>query len=323
MRRFQFFVAGIVLWAVQVEAQPRERADMITGIQQVEDIRRALLERINVDDEAERIATYPNSDLHFFDRDRDGSFYTEAAAFGLYDYAMAIVQYTHDDADLDSDGVPGFIELECERAGGPLLDPNEAQTAPGTPDGDTDCDGDGISNIAEIVTGLDPLDGSDALRDSDHDGVSDFDEIAAGTRHLPVLSLRVADISDQNVTVEIVMDQDAPEYQPVLAEFLLVSDPGQLEYESTTLGAASLAAGGKSPFGNPLGDGRSRSTMTSTNLTPVGSGVLLNIRFRRVAGGPSTITFDLDNSRLSPVAARREQSFGVGHPDEPLIVGGE
>ena len=87
-----------------------------------------------------------------------------------------IVQYTHDDADLDGDGVPGFVELECARAGGPTLNPNLPQTSPGTPDGQTDCDGDGVSNVVEINTGLDPLNADDGSTDSDNDGVSDGQE---------------------------------------------------------------------------------------------------------------------------------------------------
>jgi hypothetical protein len=307
------------------QSQPRDLDDRVTELAQVMAIKRAIIERINVDDAAIREDAFPGMNLGYFDRDRDGSFYTEGRAWGLYDYGVIITQYLHDTNDLDGDGVPGFVELECERAGGEALDPNLAQTVPGTPDGEADCDGDGLSNAAELANGLNPLNPNDAANDADHDGTPDHLDPTPD----PVLYLVGADGREgDDIIVTIMLDQDVAGLQPLLAELYLNFDSTKLEYLTTALGGASADAGNKSAFGSLVaGDANQvRVTLTSTNFTKVGSGAMLLVRFTRIAPGPYALTFNLDepnDTRLSPAAARNVQTFGVGHPDEPLVIGGD
>ena len=57
------------------------------------------------------------------------------------------------------------------------------------------------------------------------------------------------------------LDQDDPAQQPVLADFRLAFNGERLAYESTTLGAASEASGGKRSFGVVVEPGQVRVTV--------------------------------------------------------------
>ena len=141
-------------------------------------VRRALVDRIHIDDDTIRDLQFPNTTLSDFDRDRDGEFYTASAGWGLYDYHRAVAQLIHDNVD-DGDGLDGFVEQRSR--GRPRLDPNQQETTPGTPDGDVDCDNDGVSNTVEVMLGLDPLD--EAMSDDSIATASDADEISRYSAH--------------------------------------------------------------------------------------------------------------------------------------------
>lgn len=132
--------------------------DALTDPQLLDDIVSAFIEEVDVDDDVAREARFPGRTLAHFDRNRSGDFYTLGDGFGINDVDLAILQFVHDIADADNDGVPGFVEVECVFAGGPILDPDAAQTVPGLDDGAVDCDRDGFSNRAEAEQGTDPLD---------------------------------------------------------------------------------------------------------------------------------------------------------------------
>ena len=264
-------------------------------------------------------AMFPGFSFADFDRDRDGQFMTREAAFGLYDYDLAIRQFLHDTQDVDGDGLQGFIELECEYAGGPALNPNEGQTSPGVNDGAVDCDLDGIPNLIEISIGDDPLSPDDVREDSDHDGVSDAVEIMNGTPFEPVLELSKVD-EPNAVRVDLLLNQPDPAARPILAEFVLVFEPAFLRYEAAALGESGITAGGKSIFSSLRAPNELRVTIVSSNLEPMSTGVLASIYFRSAAIGPTMLTFDTESSNLSPPAAQDSQTFGVGHPDEPLMM---
>ena len=320
-----------LLWTITVLAMsaqiahgvPRSFEDRLTDADDLAAVRLAVSSRINVDDDAVRAGAFPGKSLTAFDRDRDGVFYSADTAWGLYDYHVAVRQFIHDGNDHDGDGVPGFYELECEAAGGPALDPNEVQTTPGVPDGQVDCDGDGLGNIEELNLGLDPLNAADGEVDSDHDGVSDAQERIDGTVFMPILYLRDLEDNDADyITVGVQLDQQNQAEQPTLGSFYIDYDNAVLGFEGAVLGQAAVASGGKSVFAFDLGT-TVRVNLTSRNLNSIGSGGLVQIRFRRTANGPAVFTFDREQTTLSPAAARSGLTYGVGHSAEPLVIGGE
>ena len=121
----------------------------------------------------------------------------------------AIVTYTMDTADSDTDGDgitardEAFLGTDPENPdtdGDGLTDgqevilgtdPTKADTdGNGISDADEDADGDGLTNAAEFLHGTDPL-----KADTDHDGLSDYAEVtsaAAPQRSIRLLSTRTA-----------------------------------------------------------------------------------------------------------------------------------
>jgi hypothetical protein len=151
-----------ILFANPGMGQIRTVDQMFTDIDLLFDILTAVVQRIDIDDEAVLNQEFPGRTLGDFDRDRNGQFMTFTAALGLYDLNMAILQFNHDQVDADGDGVLGFYEIECRyAAGGIVMDPTLSETTEGTPDGQLDCDGDGAANLVEINAGTDPLDPTD------------------------------------------------------------------------------------------------------------------------------------------------------------------
>jgi len=325
MRLF-FALLGIAAWVflgASAYAQPRVPADRMRQ-PLLDDITAAVLERINVDQNAAREARFPGRAFGKFDRNRNGAFFTRAALWGVPDLLLAIEQFVHDNVDLDGDGVNGFYELECERAAaGVRLNPSDATTTPGTQDGAVDCDGDGLANAVEQEYGMNPVDPNDLDGDLDHDGVSNGDEIEAGTNLRPVLYLeRFEPGEDGKVGVRVMMRQDDADLQPVLVEMYIAYDRRQVSYDRTNIGGAAAAAG-KNIFAvlvrddnrNPI---QVRFTLTSFRPSNVETGELAQIIFDVERAGPTEFTFDIETSRLSPPEAREAQTFGHGHPDEPL-----
>ena len=152
----------VVMLSTPAFGQVRTQDQMLTDIDLLFDILRAVVQRVDVDDGAIRAQEFPGRTFEEFDRDRSGEFMTFGAALGLYDLNLAITQFNHDSVDADGDGLIGFYELECQYAGGGVtLDPTEAETTAGVPDGQLDCDGDGSANLVEVNAGTDPLDPND------------------------------------------------------------------------------------------------------------------------------------------------------------------
>jgi hypothetical protein len=180
---------------------------------------------------------YPGYSTADFDRNRDGVFLAQGSGWGLFDLSAAILQFTHDDEDLDGDGVTGFYELECRNAAqGIELDLNEAQTRVGQNDGVVDCDGDGRSNAFEISEGLNPLDPNDVDGDNDGDGVSNINEINASTFTPAVMKLWPFQPTDENlrglVGIMLVVDQPQANQAPTGTTVVLKFDPTVLEFHS-------------------------------------------------------------------------------------------
>ena len=147
MRNF-LMMAAMLIVTTPALAQVRAPGDTVDS-DQLGFIMEAILNDINVDDPATLRAAFPGSTFADFDRDRDGEFLTPSAGFGFYDFDLAVRQFNHDGNDADGDGVLGFVELECQFTGGPPLNPERAITRDEIPDGDVDCDGDGIPNALD------------------------------------------------------------------------------------------------------------------------------------------------------------------------------
>ena len=96
-------------------------------------------------------------------------------AFTLSDYQFAVLQFNHDLIDYDEDGLYGSIEIDCVVINGVQLSVTDPQTQ-GVPDGDLDCDGDGIPNLDEVEMTLNPNQPDDATLDLDQDGMTNYQE---------------------------------------------------------------------------------------------------------------------------------------------------
>ncbi len=109
-------------------------------------------------------------------------------SFNINDVDTAITQFNHDMLDADEDGLLGLIEIDCRVRYNIPLNPMRANST-GVPDGEVDCDGDGIPNAEELTVGLNPVARDDASLDTDGDGVSNYLEWLWGKRGL-ALDLR-------------------------------------------------------------------------------------------------------------------------------------
>ena len=160
MRRFSLLCfAGALLMSSTAHSQVRSQDDMLTDIDLLFDILTAVVNRIDIDDPQVLADNFAGRTFADFDRDRSGGFFQFADALGLYDLDLAITQFNHDQVDADGDGLIGFYELECRyAASGIRLDPTKAESDDGVPDGQIDCDGDGVANLVEVNAGTDPLD---------------------------------------------------------------------------------------------------------------------------------------------------------------------
>ena len=206
MRRLWLIPALLLLSSTAAFAQARSYpGDVLDDILLVFDIIDAYSNEVDVDSPIVRAAAYPGRTFADFDRNRSGGFYVLEDGFGLNDSDLAVVQFIHDPVDADGDGLIGFYELECERAGGPGLDPDAPQTVGGVNDGMMDCDGDSMPSAWEARYGLDPLSGEDGDQDLDGDGMINSVEGRWG------LNPRAADTDgdgvDDNVEVD---DPDNP-----------------------------------------------------------------------------------------------------------------
>ncbi len=173
--------AAVLCFAMPASAQVREAPqDFFTDIFLLDEIIRAFVLELDVDDQAVLGNNFPGRELADFDRDRDGEFFTLDDGFGINDTDLAILQFIHDLVDADGDGVLGFYEIECAFAGGPTLDPDDPNSS-GEADGLADCDGDNLPTLYELQNGLDPLDPHDAGEDQDGDGATASEEFRAGT----------------------------------------------------------------------------------------------------------------------------------------------
>jgi hypothetical protein len=100
---------------------------------------------------------------------------TRDEAFTLSDYQVAILQFNHDLVDHDGDGLYGSVEIDCTIVNGVQLNVNDPQTQ-GVPDGEIDCDADGIPNLDEVEMILNPNSADDAILDTDNDGMTNYQE---------------------------------------------------------------------------------------------------------------------------------------------------
>ena len=96
-------------------------------------------------------------------------------AFNLSDYNIASLQFQHDRIDFDSDGLFGSVEIDCAVINGVQLSVLNPRST-GVPDGEIDCDGDGIPNIQELELILNPNQAADADLDLDADGMTNYQE---------------------------------------------------------------------------------------------------------------------------------------------------
>ena len=186
-----------------------------------------------------------------------------------------------------------------------------------------DADADGLNDCAELVSGLNPADPSDAIGDLDRDGVSNVDEVAAGTWARPVLSLRALPVDPPGdptvLEVGVELDQPAIELQPILIEIFLHLR-GPTVFEDAVAGEAALLAE-KDIFYHPMGEDTVRFTLTAANLIPIGSGELARLRFRRTTAAEVDFTFAMDAIQFAPVESQNVLTFGTGHDAQPLTYG--
>lgn len=130
----------------------------------VRDIISAHNNLVDVADPEELAAVYPGRRFEDFDIDGDGD-------FDINDVDLGILMYVTDAYDNDQDGLLGVIENRCILANGRRLDPRDPEST-GVPDGELDCDGDGIPNAIEVELYMNPLAADDFDLDYDDDGVS-------------------------------------------------------------------------------------------------------------------------------------------------------
>jgi hypothetical protein len=191
-------------------------------------------------------------------------------------------------------------------------------------DGETDegdADADGLLDCGERLSGLDPTVADDPAADPDHDEVSNADEVAAGTHAVPVLRLEYTATEDPAVfEVRVLIEPAADELRPILAE-IFVRFTGRIVPEDCLIGDAAALAD-KDLFWHPFGDDQVRFTLLAANLQRIGDGELARIRFRRTGAGALRFTFIPHAEQLAPIETQDAATYGVGHPDEPLVVAG-
>jgi hypothetical protein len=241
-RRMTLPILAIILLSTLIVStangqQWRNDGDRISGPMHIQAIRMATANAWNVMDGDVRSARFPGYAARDFDRTRDQEFLTEGSGWGLFDLSHAIIQYTHDGVDLDGDGVPGFYELECERAAaGVELDPNDPQTNGAVGDGMLDCDGDGQTNLFEVQNGLNPLDPNDIHGDVDGDGTSNIDEIDNATFTPAYMRLWAFEPTEDElegmVGIMLVVNQPEAAQAPTGTTVVLKFDPTALDFHS-------------------------------------------------------------------------------------------
>jgi hypothetical protein len=120
---------------------------------------------------------------NFMDTDSDGDGYSDAEEHGSADGCGV--------SDLDGDGIPDYLDLDSDGDG---LSDEEERTRYFTDPRNDDTDGDGFTDLAEVATGHDPADGSDAIPDDTYYVVLPY-EGAAQERDLVFgTSVRKADV---------------------------------------------------------------------------------------------------------------------------------
>lgn len=112
---------------------------------------------------------FPNRSWSEMNRD------TRDELFNISDLNIASMQFNHDLIDYDEDGLFGSVEIDCIVMNGINLSVTNPTTQ-GEPDGDVDCDGDGIPNLAEVSLILNPNHPQDAVLDIDSDGMTNYQE---------------------------------------------------------------------------------------------------------------------------------------------------
>lgn len=117
---------------------------------------------------------------------------TRDELFNLSDVNIAVLQFNHDRIDFDGDGLFGSVEIDCSVMNGVPLNPVDPTTT-GIPDGEVDCDGDGIPNLQEVELILNPNQADDATLDIDQDGMTNYQEWYWSQRGL---TLDIRDPSD-------------------------------------------------------------------------------------------------------------------------------
>lgn len=100
-------------------------------------------------------------------------FTSDAAKFFIRGVSTPAVSFHPLGDDFDNDGIPTWLEL-FELGSDPLSSDTDSD---GVLDGLSDSDGDGISDLSEILYGS----GDFRLADTDGDGLSDFEERQLGT----------------------------------------------------------------------------------------------------------------------------------------------